>query len=233
MKAVTNQGMNPSTLSWDNGSAGEPDAISVFTLVLWSICLLVGVLGFILHYQRPHAPIRDQPILAQQLEVELAQDLPPPAAVPPDPLTPPPPPDELNQPQVVQPIAVAQPSPAVAFALPIEGPTRVVDARRAEYVRPAQVTNQVVQRLVFGEAEGKQPAPDYPRTARRLRQEGIVVVRFTVGTDGRVVAAEAAQRSPWPLLDEAALTTVKERWRFKGGPIRVYEVSIRFEMEKN
>jgi hypothetical protein len=34
------------------------------------------------------------------------------------------------------------------------------------------------------------------------------------------------------LLNRAALRVVRERWRFSPGAIRVYEVSIRFELKK-
>jgi outer membrane biosynthesis protein TonB len=47
-----------------------------------------------------------------------------------------------------------------------------------------------------------------------------------------VVAAEASLPSPWPLLDNAALRVVKSRWRFVPGPMRAYEVAIRFQLNK-
>jgi protein TonB len=221
---------------------GDTESLAVFTLVVWLTLLLVGALGFVLRYERPQPPMAPEPpIVAQPLQVELAPDpLPPPGVepLPPDPLAPPPPPDALIPPSLAQPIAVAQPSPAIAFALPIEGPTRMVEAAQAEYARrPAAVTNAApaapaAQPLTLGEGEGKQPAPEYPRWAVRQGQEGTVLVRLTVGENGRVQSAEAALPSPWPLLNEAALRTVRERWRFRSGPVRVYEVSIRFEITK-
>jgi protein TonB len=86
--------------------------------------------------------------------------------------------------------------------------------------------------LTFGEGEGKQPAPDYPRQAMRLGQEGTVLVRLAVDAGGRVVDAQTAIPSPWPLLNQAALRAVRERWRFREGPKRSYEVVIRFELAK-
>jgi protein TonB len=223
-------------LPWSTDN--ETNGIAVFTLVLWLDCLLIGVLGFALHYARPHAPKPpDEPVLVQQLEVELTPDrVIPPDAEPPPSLAPPPPPDTLTAPVIAQPIAVAQPSPAVAFPLPVEGPTRIVEANQAEYARrPVATANAPVpapQRLVLGEGEGKQPAPEYPAAAMRQGQEGTVMVRFTVGENGRVLNAEAVSPSPWPLLNEAALRAVRERWRFRRGPVRIYEVPIRFEMLK-
>src|SRR4051812_36873778 len=37
------------------GTAGEVDVTAVLTLVLWSVCLSVGVLGIALPYPRPRA----------------------------------------------------------------------------------------------------------------------------------------------------------------------------------
>ena len=89
-----------------------------------------------------------------------------------------------------------------------------------------------VQPLVFGQGEGRQPAPPYPPTAIRQGQEGIVTVRLNVGSDGQVTAAEASIPSPWPLLNEAAIRTVRNRWYFTAGVPRSYEVIIRFKIQK-
>lgn len=224
--------------------------LAVFTLVVWLLCTSLGALGLLLPYARPRPPAPpDEPVIAQSLPVELtAQPAPPPDLPPPsvDPLAPPPlppPPDAMTPPPVTPAIAVAQPNPAIAFALPVEGPTRVVEVKRAEYVRPAVTNTSVVtaappasappaQTLTFGEGEGRQPAPEYPRLSARQGQEGVVLIRLTVGLDGGVMSAEVARASPWPLLNQAALKVVRDRWRFRGGPVRTYEVSIRFELAK-
>lgn len=217
--------------------------LGVLTLVLWLACTVVGLLGFALPYTRPRpfAP-PEEPVLVQQLKVELTQDpLPPPDSVAPptDLLTPPVPPDALAPPPMPQPIAVAQPNSAIAFALPVEGPTRIVETKRADYVQPmatnvsaASAPSSIAQPLTFGQGEGKQLAPEYPRQAVRQKQEGVVVVRMLVNPDGRVISAEAVSPSPWPLLNESALRTVRDRWRFRSGPQRLYEVPIRFELTK-
>jgi protein TonB len=133
---------------------------------------------------------------------------------------------------------VAQPSPAIAFPLPVETPARVVEARQAAAGAPpaeaqiAPAPRPPVQELIHGQGEGRQPAPDYPPAALRGRQEGTVRVRLTVSEQGRVLAAEAAEPSPWPLLNQAALRVVRERWRFPAGAVRLYEVIIRFEIRK-
>jgi TonB family protein len=87
-----------------------------------------------------------------------------------------------------------------------------------------------VQTLVFGVGEGMQPAAEYPPKALRDGQEGAVLVRLRVSESGRVVSAQLARPSAWPLLNAAALRVVKDRWSFRPGPVRVYEVSIRFQL---
>jgi protein TonB len=175
----------------------------------------------------------------EMLNVELTSeplpDLAPPLA---NLLATPPPADAVAQPQLPQPLAVAMPSPAVAFAVPVEGPARIVDAAQASYSTSAVSNNAVaaatlpVQALTFGQGAGKQPAPEYPWRAQNEGQEGVVNVRFTVAENGRVVSAEAITPSPWPMLNDSAVRTVRNRWRFNAGSLRAYEVAIRFVLPK-
>jgi periplasmic protein TonB len=57
------------------------------------------------------------------------------------------------------------------------------------------------------------PAPRYPPLARRMRQEGKVVLRVLVDTGGGASQIEVRNSSGSDVLDEAALDAVK-RWRF-------------------
>ena len=84
--------------------------------------------------------------------------------------------------------------------------------------------------LVYGEGEGRQPAPTYPARARVAGQQGVVWVQFKVAPDGQVFAAEVQRPSPWSLLNAEALRTVRDRYRFKPGRLRFYEIPIRFEL---
>ena len=210
----------------------------VITFVLWSACILVGVLGFALPYSRPRPPaLPPEPVVIEKLTVNLVNDPLPPAALPSDPLSPPPPPDALVQPQIAQAIAVAEPS-TVAFALPVEGPTVTVAADQATHARPtilatsAMVGSPAPQTLVFGQGEGRQPAPEYPARSVKLGQEGTVVIRLTVDPSGQVTDTAVATPCAWPLLNDAAERTVRHRWRFARGSARVYEVAIRFALAK-
>lgn len=252
----------PARAATPSGAPAELSFSPVVTLVLWLGCLLVGWLGFVLPYVRPRPPAPPAPALqAELIKVELAiQPAPPPTVIqppPPDPSQPPPLFEPSRPPRAPQLVAVAAPSPAVAFAPPIETPSRIVEIKQAAFVRPAPqpvpiapspvptapstgtgqpttsaATAPAMETLTYGQGEGRQPAPEYPLAARRAGQEGTVVIRFSVGEDGRVLAAEPSSPSPWGALNRAALRTVREQWRFKPGPVRLHEVAIRFELEK-
>ncbi len=210
----------------------EPDEDApltpVLTLVAWVVCLAVGLLGFMLPYARPHQSVSTpQSVKVERLVVELSKEPAVPSEnerLPGSRSSVPLPADAMAPP----PIPVAQPSAAIAFAVPVEGPTRVVPFNQAAYARPSQVA--AVQRLTFGEGEGRQLSPEYPPQAIQQHQEGVVVVRLKVAESGQVISAEAIQPCPWPLLNESALRTVRYKWRFSAGDARIYDVAIRFQL---
>ena len=71
---------------------------------------------------------------------------------------------------------------------------------------------------------GVNPKPPYPMLARRRGDQGVVLLRVHVRADGSVVAAEIKQSSGSSLLDDAALQTVRESWRFI--PARLGDVPV-------
>jgi len=223
-----------------SSASDSPSSLSpVFTLVIWSGCLLVGGLGFVLPYSRPRPPAPAfEPVVAEKLVVELAPEPAPALTLPVD-LSSPPPPASLAVPQeVAPPIAVAEPS-AVAFALPVDGPTITVATGQAAHARPTIAATATVatgspapQTLVFGRGEGRQPAPEYPARSAKLGQEGVVDIRLTVDSSGKVTETLVAAPCAWPLLNDAAERTVRHRWRFPRGPVRIYDVAIRFTLAK-
>ncbi|MCG3150579.1 MAG: hypothetical protein PCFJNLEI_04066 [Verrucomicrobiae bacterium] len=222
----------------------------LLTLVLWVTCLAVGLCGLVFPYARPRAKAAPvETIKTEKLVVELTDE---PLVVggsqsagsmgmsaPADAALPAPAPAA---------VAVALASPDIAFPIPVQGPVEIVDVARAGYsgAAPSNAPGAMiggvpggtgtgvagVQTLTFGHGDGRQPAPDYPRVALRAGQEGTVQVRMLVGTDGRVMTAEAQESSAWPLLDEAAVHCVRQRWRFRPGALRSYEVAIRFQIRK-
>lgn len=223
-------------------SAADSRFTAIFTLVLWVSCSLIGLLGFAMPYARPlAAKPSPAPMQVEMLNVELTSAPLPDLAPPPvaNSVIAPPAAQPILQPNLPQPTAVALLSPAVAVAVPVEGPTRIVEAAQASYTATraddkavATPVAPAVQTLTYGQGAGKQPAPEYPWRAQNEGQEGVVNVRFIVGENGRVISAETVGPSPWPLLNESAVRTIRNRWRFHDGAPRAYEVAIRFVLPK-
>ena len=63
-------------------------------------------------------------------------------------------------------------------------------------------------------AYGTNPLPPYPLVARRLGKEGVVLLEVLVAPDGRAADVRMIRSSGFAPLDESAVTTVRERWRF-------------------
>jgi protein TonB len=78
-------------------------------------------------------------------------------------------------------------------------------------------------------AAGQMPPPVYPAEARRQGQTGTVLVEFTIGVDGRVLSAFPKIPSPWPLLNDAAVHTVRG-WLFPPGAVIKLQRPIVFQL---
>jgi TonB family protein len=63
-------------------------------------------------------------------------------------------------------------------------------------------------------------------------QEGSVTVQFTVDEAGRVTSVATTSASRWPLLNQAALRVIRQKWHFAPGVERSYEVVIQFQLER-
>lgn len=53
--------------------------------------------------------------------------------------------------------------------------------------------------------------------SRRLGEAGRVVIRVLIGTDGRAQEARIQRSSGFDRLDQVALETVRDRWRYRPG----------------
>ncbi len=80
--------------------------------------------------------------------------------------------------------------------------------RAAERARAA-----AAQRIASKPSAIKQSPPKYPRSAKQAGHQGTVTVSFTVGTSGKISAAQVSKSSGHSSLDKAALSAIK-RWRF-------------------
>lgn len=54
------------------------------------------------------------------------------------------------------------------------------------------------------------PPQVYPQEARRYELDGKTTMRFSVGQDGKVATASVARSSGWKVLDDAALSNVRQ-----------------------
>jgi protein TonB len=76
----------------------------------------------------------------------------------------------------------------------------------------------------------------YPRDARRRREEGVVALSFTVDRSGRVLARHVAKSSGSRALDEEALAMLQRAQPLPafppgmGGTSRSFNVPIRFSL---
>jgi protein TonB len=87
----------------------------------------------------------------------------------------------------------------------------------------------------FAVGSAGNPLPRYPLAARRRGLEGRVVLRVFVAADGRARSVNVKTASPHPILDEAAVETLR-RWRFEpayraGVPVSAWiDVPITFQL---
>lgn len=148
-------------------------------------------------------------------------------------VVPPPPPSPVRQPVVKsakpvlppppQLMAIADPTPAPNApngvttpqppAPPIAAPVNTVAPMLSQSSPPAPPKVE----LPSSDADYLQnPRPAYPPISKRLGEQGKVLVRVFIGTDGLAQKAELKQSSGYDRLDQVALNTVL-KWRYVPG----------------
>ncbi|UUE35223.1 TonB family protein [Pectobacterium aroidearum] len=123
-----------------------------------------------------------------------------------------PPVKPVVKPQPVRPKTTAERQPAARPA-PEPSPT-------APEATPGQLTLASKGNLMQNNpgAQPKQvasvgcvvPQPDYPRRAKRLQQEGDVLVRLVINPEGRLIRHDIARSSGYDALDQAAVEAVAQ-----------------------
>lgn len=167
-------------------------------------------------------------------------------------LTPPPPPDPKPLPQKPE---VQQPNTRTQIVPPPQHVT--IDKPEAFVVNPGPKAVEITEGTGTGIGGGggeilTKPAPvvvdavvdpryaanyqpEYPSSERRLGNEGRVVVKVLIGTDGRVKQVEMVS-SPSSSFFEATRRRALEKWRFKPGtrdgvPMETWKtMAVRFVM---
>ena len=127
----------------------------------------------------------------------------------------------IDTPQA-QPKPVAPPpSPQIEKVLPTEQtPEPVIQIAPDMSAQTIQVQPQQQPAVQATDASASgvtstHTTPPYPPVARRLGEQGTVILAITVAADGSVSAAQIATSSGVPELDQAALNWVKAHWRYK------------------
>lgn len=186
-------------------------------------------------------------VTPQLLDNPLVIDLLPPAEPPrleaakPLPMAPPQPkhqPPRAPQPPVVATSAnVAAPSSAPATLSTTTSEAAPVAASAAPHPVAAPPAHEPVTPARFDAAYLRNPAPPYPSAARRMNEEGKVVLSVRVSPQGSAEQVEVKTSSGSIRLDEAAINTVRN-WKFvpaKRGdtPIESWAlVPIAFKLEQ-
>lgn len=128
-------------------------------------------------------------------------------------------------------------NPPVATAKPVS------DSAPAAASAPVEATAKVAQDPAAGEAQADLQEYEkyaqevartlnrnkvYPEISRRLRQQGLVKVRFRIERSGRVTAAEVIEQSSFTHLNTAAQRLIEEIRFFRPFPQDVKETTWLF-----
>jgi protein TonB len=170
---------------------------------------------------------------------------PPQAPAPPAPEPPPPP----------EPVPKPEPSPPKPEAVPerVREPAQATpkpEPRRAPQkpARPGATPSNAAPTGALSSSTGgtaarragpttgarprSNPRPTYPPEARRLRQQGRVIVAAQVSVDGRATSVSLIRSSGFPLLDAAAVNAVRH-WTFVPAQAAGIAIPSRVEVPVN
>jgi protein TonB len=201
--------------------------------------LAVVVLMHVLFFWGLHAGLGRELLQSTPVVVvaQLLSDAPAPTPQPAPPVPVPVPPPQAATPvpkPMIQPPApvlepspvVAVPAPAIALSAPPAPPApqpspapavaaAPVAALPAQPPAPAVPAVRVAASL---QATGNCQKPEYPPLSRRREEQGSVVLKFLIGTDGRVLESRVEQSSGHARLDEAARLGLSQ-CQFKPGTV--------------
>ncbi|MFZ2972339.1 MAG: TonB family protein [Ferribacterium limneticum] len=157
---------------------------------------------------------------------------------------------EIAKPPEAKPLPMAKPVPVKTVQAPIpKAPTPVVEATQSTVPTPAAIVAapaepkpvappaEPVSQARFDADYLRNPAPPYPPIARRMGEEGKVVLRVSVNAQGSADSVEIRTSSGSQRLDESAQKTVRN-WKFipaKRGDVAVQSwvlVPIIFKLEQ-
>ncbi|MGS5086654.1 energy transducer TonB [Hydrogenophaga sp. A37] len=140
--------------------------------------------------------------------------------------------------QAPQPMAIADPAPSATAPAGTTEPQPPAPPMLAPVVvaEPAPPAPPKVVLPSSDAAHLNNPRPTYPPLSHRLGETGKVELRALIETDGHPSQVLLSKSSGYNRLDQAALITVKNHWRFVPGttdgvPVRSWVVvSLNFEL---
>lgn len=193
-----------------------------------AILMIIGfhLLGFVALLKLDVIPIRHK--APDLVVVNISEPAPPPLVERPEPKP------QTEQPTVEQ--QVASPPPIVQPVAPppvaiVPPPPKAAPAVATPSAPSAPVAvDDLDEKMIEG------TPPRYPLESRRKKEQGTVMLRLLIGTDGRIEQVSIARSSGFDRLDEAALQAAKS-WRWQpmirnGQPVEVRGVmSIPFVLK--
>ena len=186
--------------------------------------------------------LRRQDVVTEQkpVIVQLLQTPAPPVVksvvAPPPPVTRP---RQISKPKApapfvpVAPRTATTPSVVIAESVPTAVAAAVTPTPVVAPAPPPPVKTAVSISASYAASNRK---PDYPAISRRYEEQGTVILRVFVNTDGSAGAVQIKSSSGFPLLDQAARDAVQS-WHFQpatvdGKPIAEwYQIPIPFKLQ--
>ncbi|MGD8175668.1 TonB family protein [Marinimicrobium sp. ARAG 43.8] len=168
-----------------------------------------------------------------QAEAQDSATAPAPAPAPQPESTPPPQPQPRETPPTITPESETPLEPEPVVKPQVEPVPETAPAEEQEPVREATTAPSAAQSAPSSEAPAvdenaleapvtppradaahlNNPAPVYPRQARRLRQSGVVLLEVLIMPDGSIGEIRIEQSSGFERLDDAAIEAV-QHWRY-------------------
>ena len=215
-----------------------------------AVALHLSVLGLALSgaFEHPVQKKEEPTLIVQLLQPAPPRSEPkppePPKPTPPKPVTPKPvPPTPAPQPAPVPSKPVPAPPPVASESAPAKPappapPPPAAPAAASAPPAPPAPPPQPVARTEVSTASyhASNAKPVYPSMSKRLGEQGTVILRVLVKSDGTAGSVEVKSSSAYPRLDQAAMDAVKT-WRFHpasvdGKPVdEWYQVPIPFKLQ--
>ena len=219
---------------------GPDQERSYYSFIVASLFVHVGIVALLgsLPYEARHYAVQDQSSLGvtfvQIVEPEITVEPTQPRPAQPE-LKPPEPESEKQETPSLEPTGVLEPEPEAVSLDPFDPSPSPPEIENRPLVTSVQVQGAVM------EAKPdylRNPAPKYPRLARRQGWEGTIVLRVEVLANGTAGDIEIMQTSSHRILDEVSVKAVRG-WKFLAAridehPVRSWvEVPISFRLADN